>query len=230
MGQREHRRPCPDPPFSLSFSVSPFYIPHFTCLCFLSSMLWQWCSMLMRQCVVQPQAVIFQVISRVLNTRLLLFYLMSSRSGFPLHGRDPGHAPLPQAAPGWQQHHRTSGGAKPETPSAPSPSGWRGSLGGSWWVCEVRGCSTSAASPGFFSPLGQGVWKDGLCLGGGQRRHRCFFRGAVIPQPLHRDEGLQAAPAGRVRGGGSSAPHPQLSSPSGIEGASADPFLHAVGQ
>lgn len=86
MGQREHRRPCPDPPFSLSFSVSPFYIPHFTCLCFLSSMLWQWCSMLMRQCVVQPQAVIFQVISRVLNTRLLLFHLLSSMSGSPCMG------------------------------------------------------------------------------------------------------------------------------------------------
>lgn len=61
------------------------YIPRFTCLCFLSSMLWQWCSMLMRQCVVQPQAVILQVISRVLNTRLLIFHLLSSRSGFPLH-------------------------------------------------------------------------------------------------------------------------------------------------
>lgn len=61
----------------------------FTCLCFLSSMLWQWCSMLMRQCVVQPQAVIFQVISRVLNTRLLLFHLPSSRSGFPLCREGP---------------------------------------------------------------------------------------------------------------------------------------------
>lgn len=61
----------------------------FTCLCFLSSMLWQWCSMLMRQCVVQPQAVIFQVISRVLNTRLLLFHLLSSRSGFPLCREGP---------------------------------------------------------------------------------------------------------------------------------------------
>lgn len=101
MGQREHRRPCPDPPFSLSFSVSPLYIPRLTCLCFLSSMLWQWCSMLMRQCVVQPQAVIFQVISRVLNTRLLLFHLPSSRSGSPCMGRDPGRARPPQAAPGW---------------------------------------------------------------------------------------------------------------------------------
>lgn len=54
-------------PFGLS-SVSSFIFPRFTCLCFLSSMLWQWCSMLMRQYVVQPQAVIFQVISRILNT------------------------------------------------------------------------------------------------------------------------------------------------------------------
>lgn len=76
-------------PFSLSFSVSLLYIPRFTCLCFLSSMLWQWCSMLMRQCVVQPQAVIFQVISRVMNTRLLLFHLPSRRSGFLLHEEGP---------------------------------------------------------------------------------------------------------------------------------------------
>lgn len=76
-------------PFSLSFSVSLLYIPRFTCLCFLSSMLWQWCSMLMRQCVVQPQAVIFQVISRVMNTRLLLFHLLSRRSGFLLHEEGP---------------------------------------------------------------------------------------------------------------------------------------------
>eukprot|EP00075_Anas_platyrhynchos_P012780 XP_027302033.1 paired box protein Pax-5 isoform X2 [Anas platyrhynchos] len=51
----------------------------------------QWCSMLMRQYVVQPQAVIFQVISRVLNTRLLLFHL-PSRSGFLLQRERPhGH-------------------------------------------------------------------------------------------------------------------------------------------
>lgn len=83
--QGKHMRPGLAPPFSLSFSVSLLYIPRFTCLCFLSSMLWQWCSMLMRQCVVQPQAVIFQVISRVMNTRLLLFHLPSRRSGFLLH-------------------------------------------------------------------------------------------------------------------------------------------------
>lgn len=77
----EHMRSGLAPPFSLSFSVSLLYIPRFTCLCFLSSMLWQWCSMLMRQCVVQPQAVIFQVISRVMNTRLLLFHLPSRRPG-----------------------------------------------------------------------------------------------------------------------------------------------------
>lgn len=88
---RASMRPCLASPFSLS-SVSPLlYIPRFTCLCFLSSMLWQWCSMLMRQYVVQPQAVIFQVISRVLNTRLLLFHL-PSRSGFLLQRERPhGH-------------------------------------------------------------------------------------------------------------------------------------------
>jgi len=86
MGQGEHTRPLCCPLLSVCPSRSLLlYIPRFTCLCFLSSMLWQWCSMLMRQCVVQPQAVIFQVISRVLNTRLLLFHLPSSRLGFPLH-------------------------------------------------------------------------------------------------------------------------------------------------
>lgn len=85
----EHMRSGLAPPFSLSFSVSLLYIPRFTCLCFLSSMLWQWCSMLMRQCVVQPQAVIFQVISRVMNTRLLLFHLPSRRSGFLLNKEGP---------------------------------------------------------------------------------------------------------------------------------------------
>lgn len=81
----EYTRSGPAPPFSLSFSVSLLYIPRFTCLCFLSSMLWQWCSMLMRQCVVQPQAVIFQVISRVMNTRLLLFHLPSRSQASWLH-------------------------------------------------------------------------------------------------------------------------------------------------
>lgn len=85
----EHTRSGLAPPFSLSFSVSLLYIPRFTCLCFLSSMLWQWCSMLMRQCVVQPQAVIFQVISRVMNTRLLLFHLPSRRSHFLQHREGP---------------------------------------------------------------------------------------------------------------------------------------------
>lgn len=85
----KHMRSGLAPPFSLSFSVSLLYIPRFTCLCFLSSMLWQWCSMLMRQCVVQPQAVIFQVISRVMNTHLLLFHPPSRKSGFLLHQEGP---------------------------------------------------------------------------------------------------------------------------------------------
>lgn len=43
---------------------SPFiYSPSYMSVFSFSFMLWQWCSMLMRQYLVQPQAVIFQVIS-----------------------------------------------------------------------------------------------------------------------------------------------------------------------
>lgn len=135
-------------------------------------MLWQWCSMLMRQCVVQPQAVIFQVISRVLNTRLLLFHLLSSRSGFSLRGEGPlavpGHPRLLLAG--------SSAGSLVEEQNLrplllPSPERLERLLGrvsrrvsmGPQGDGLLHECCLPT---GFPLISGQGVWKDKLCLGG----------------------------------------------------------------
>lgn len=171
-------------PFSLSFSVSLLYIPRFTCLCFLSSMLWQWCSMLMRQCVVQPQAVIFQVISRVMNTRLLLFHLPSRRSGFLLHEEGPlamnGHSGLfltssGASSPVQELSLRPLLLLPPQSAGEALGKGWKdGSAGGSQPGHGVRGCSMSAAFPwGFLSSPDEvserkrsawGEWEEGTPL------------------------------------------------------------------